>query len=47
MHATLLWAGVILIALGTWPEGWDGNEPTADTPLDTIYRDGSVQPLMV
>jgi len=35
-----------VMALGTWPEGWEGNEPTADTPLDTIYRDGSVQPLM-
>jgi len=35
-----------LIALGTWPKGWEGNEPTADTPLDTIYRDGSVQPLL-
>jgi hypothetical protein len=35
-----------VMALGTRPEGWEGNEPTADTPLDTIYRDGSVQPLM-
>lgn len=25
----------------------DGNEPTADTPLDTVYADGWVQPLLV
>ncbi|WP_244742059.1 phosphoadenosine phosphosulfate reductase domain-containing protein [Mesorhizobium sp. L-8-10] len=36
-----------LIAAGTWPNGWDGDEPTADTPMDMIFRDGSVQPLLV
>ncbi|QXZ79644.1 phosphoadenosine phosphosulfate reductase family protein [Rhizobium sp. L51/94] len=34
-----------LIAAQTWPQGWDGGEPTADTPLDTVFADGSVQPL--
>lgn len=36
-----------LIALGTWPNGWDGDEPTADTPMDAVFSDGSVQPLLV
>lgn len=36
-----------LIAAGTWPDGWDGSEPTADTPLDRVFADGSVQPLML
>lgn len=31
-----------LIAAGTWPNGWDGNEPTADTILPTYYADGSI-----
>jgi DNA sulfur modification protein DndC len=35
-----------LIALETWPDGWDGDEPTADTPLDAVFRDGTVQPLL-
>lgn len=35
-----------LIAAQTWPNGWDGDEPTADTPLDAVYRDGSIQPLL-
>ncbi|CAE6950403.1 Phosphoadenosine phosphosulfate reductase [Ectopseudomonas oleovorans] len=35
-----------LIAAGTWPQGWDGDEPTADTPMDQINADGSVQPLL-
>jgi DNA sulfur modification protein DndC len=35
-----------LIADETWPNGWDGDEPMADTPLDTIYADGAVQPLL-
>lgn len=35
-----------LIAAETWPNGWDGDEPTADTPMDTINADGSVQPLL-
>ncbi|WP_372393895.1 phosphoadenosine phosphosulfate reductase family protein (plasmid) [Azospirillum sp. HJ39] len=36
-----------LIAAETWPHGWDGDEPTGDVPLDLIYRDGLVQPLLV
>lgn len=36
-----------LIAARTWPDGWDGDEPIATTPMDTIYQDGSVQPLLV
>lgn len=36
-----------LIAAKTWPNGWSGDEPTADIPLDTVYADGSVQPLIL
>ncbi|ASP64403.1 phosphoadenosine phosphosulfate reductase family protein [Sinorhizobium meliloti] len=36
-----------LIGAETWPQGWDGDEPTADTPIDTVYADGSVQPLFI
>lgn len=36
-----------LIAGGTWPNGWSGEEPTADTPLDAVFRDGTVQPLLL
>lgn len=36
-----------LIEAETWPLGWDGDEPTGDVPLDMIYGDGSVQPLLV
>jgi len=36
-----------LILARTWPQGWDGFEPTADTPMGSVYRDGSVQPLLV
>lgn len=36
-----------LIELQTWPNGWEGDEPTADTPMGNVYRDGSVQPLLV
>lgn len=35
-----------LIAAQTWPNGWDGDEPRADTSLDSIYQDGAVQPLL-
>lgn len=31
---------------GTWPDGWDGDEPIATTPLDKIFADGAVQPLL-
>ncbi|ATN32889.1 phosphoadenosine phosphosulfate reductase [Rhizobium sp. ACO-34A] len=36
-----------LIALKTWPNGWDGDEPTADTPMDAVFADGSIQRLLV
>lgn len=36
-----------LICAGTWPNGWDGDEPTADTPMDEVNPDGSIQPLLI
>lgn len=36
-----------LIDLQTWPQGWSGDEPVADTPLDAVFADGTVQPLLV
>ncbi|MCW2243617.1 hypothetical protein [Azospirillum canadense] len=30
----------------TGPQGWGGNEATGAEPLDTIYRDGLMQPLL-
>ena len=35
-----------LIALNTWPRGWDGTEAEGDALLDRINRDGTVQPLL-
>lgn len=35
-----------LIAAETWPQGWDGDEPIADTIMPTIYQNGAVQPLL-
>lgn len=35
-----------LIAAQTWPQGWDGDEPMADTIMPTIYQNGAVQPLL-
>lgn len=35
-----------LIAAETWPEGWDGDEPTGDTIMETVYQNGAVQPLL-
>lgn len=35
-----------LIDWGTWPHGWDGDEELATTPLDKIYSDGAVQPML-
>jgi DNA sulfur modification protein DndC len=29
-----------------WPNEWTGEEPTGDTPMDTVYSDGSIQPLI-
>lgn len=33
-----------LIALETWPQGWDGDEPIATTIMDVVYANGAVQP---
>lgn len=35
-----------LIAAGTWPQGWEGDEPHADELIETIYQNGAVQPLL-
>jgi DNA sulfur modification protein DndC len=35
-----------LIAAQTWPQGWTGEELGADVPIDSIYPDGAVQPLL-
>lgn len=35
-----------LIAAETWPEGWDGDEPTGNTVMETVYQNGAVQPLL-
>ena len=35
-----------LIDLQTWPQGWDGDEPTGDTIMPTIYQNGAMQPLL-
>lgn len=35
-----------LIRLETWPQGWEGDEPLATVPLDTVYQNGTVQPLL-
>jgi DNA sulfur modification protein DndC len=29
-----------------WPNKWTGEEPVADTPMDTVYHDGTIQPLI-
>ncbi|MGZ3983406.1 MAG: phosphoadenosine phosphosulfate reductase domain-containing protein [Mucilaginibacter sp.] len=28
-----------------WPNRWDGSEPTGDILMDTVYSDGSIQPI--
>lgn len=33
-----------LIAAGTWPQGWEGDEPLATTVMDVVYQNGAVQP---
>jgi len=33
-----------LIAAGTWPQGWEGDEPIATTVMDVVYQNGAVQP---
>jgi DNA sulfur modification protein DndC len=36
-----------LIDARTWPNGWLGDEPLGDALLDTVFADGTVQPLLV
>lgn len=36
-----------LIESETWPQGWTGQEPRADVPLDAVFPDGTVQPLLI
>jgi DNA sulfur modification protein DndC len=36
-----------LVSAGTWPNGWDGSEPVADTPMDETIADGLVQPVFM
>lgn len=36
-----------MIAAGTWPNGWDGTEPVADTPMDETIAEGVVQPVFL
>lgn len=33
-----------LIKVNTWPDKWTGDEPTADTVMNTFFPDGSIQP---
>ncbi len=35
-----------LIAAETWPDGWEGDEPTGDMIMETVYQNGAVQPLL-
>ena len=35
-----------LIAARTFPQKWEGDEPRADRWLDSVYQDGSVQPIL-
>jgi DNA sulfur modification protein DndC len=35
-----------LIAAGTFPDRWEGDEPRADAWLDAVYADGSEQPIL-
>jgi len=35
-----------LIASEIWPDGWEGDEPSADTIMPVIYQNGAVQPLL-
>lgn len=33
-----------LIAASTWPQGWEGDEPIANTVMDVVHQNGAVQP---
>lgn len=36
-----------MIESNTWPNGWTGNEPVADVPMDETIADGVVQPVFL
>lgn len=36
-----------LIEARTWPDGWNGTEPTGDAWLDKVLKGGAVQPLLL
>jgi DNA sulfur modification protein DndC len=36
-----------MIESRTWPNGWDGNEPVATTPMDETIAEGLVQPVFM
>lgn len=35
-----------LVALGTWPDRWTGDEPGAEEAFEETYADGTAQPLL-
>lgn len=35
-----------LIAAGMWPDGWEGDEPSAEAVMPIVYQIGAVQPLL-
>jgi DNA sulfur modification protein DndC len=35
-----------LISANTWPEKWTGLEIAGDVPIDKVFRDGALQPLL-
>lgn len=36
-----------LLDAGTWPQKWDGDEPTGDEPFEETFADGTAQPLLL
>ena len=36
-----------LIDKGTWPDGWEGDEPRADVLMEKLFADGTAQPLLL
>lgn len=36
-----------MISAGVWPNGWDGTEPVATTPMDETIAEGVVQPVFM
>jgi DNA sulfur modification protein DndC len=36
-----------MIEARTWPNGWDGTEPVATTPMDETIAEGLVQPVFM